>query len=88
MGGISGPGVAGPGGVMSGPGGMGGGGMATQPGWGGVGMTAGPPAVGDNMNNYPLMDPEETAVVSLTRKYGYAIMLLSVVVLAAIVVST
>ena len=57
--------------------------MGGQPGWGGHTET---PSVGDNMN-FQLMDPEESATVLLTRKYGYAIMVLSVVVLAVIVVS-
>ena len=40
----------------------------------------------DTGRDYSLMSPEETASVSLSRKYGYAIMALSVVVLAVLMV--
>ncbi len=54
-----------------------------QPGWTGTDT----PPVGNNMN-YQVLNPEESASVSLTRKYGYALMALSVVVLAVIVIFT
>jgi len=38
--------------------------------------------------NFQYMDPEEGASLSLSRKYGYAIMALSVVVLAVLMVAT
>ncbi len=87
---IVGPG-AGPGGMM-GPGGAPGGlGPGGQPGWQPGGPNALPPPgpVGDNLN-YHLLDPlaeEDSKGETLNRKYSYAIMVLSVVVLAVIVVS-
>ncbi len=86
---IVGPG-AGPGGMM-GPGGSPGGlGPGGQPGWQPGGPNALPPPgpVGDNLN-YHLLDPlaeEDSKGETLNRKYSYAIMVLSVVVLAVIVV--